>query len=250
MLIELAHYTALFALTVIGLQTFLLCPTLWSGGSAVAIKSGFRGACFSVALLTCVFMILLSGFCAHDFSLAVVFENFDSRHGAFYALQAFCSSREGFFFTFIVVASIAFLTMFSNKDLATYQERGRYLFSGGFLIFALLVLMLTTANPFVRIEEPPFEGTGLLAEWKPPYRILGVLLSFSACACLTFSFIKTVCMYSKGRQFVLPALKSGLIALILLVCRVALELSTGFTTANDGAFAGCRHVGNALPNSP
>ena len=44
MLIELAHYTIIFALTAVGLQALLLAPTLWSGGSAVAIRLGFRGA--------------------------------------------------------------------------------------------------------------------------------------------------------------------------------------------------------------
>ena len=234
MLIELAHYTVLFALTVVGLQTLLLCPTLLSGGSAVAIKLGFRGACFSIALLTATFLILLSGFSAHDFSLAVVFESFDTRHGALYALQAFCSSREGFFFTFITVMALTFLAAFSKKDLATYQERGRYLFAGGFLIFAFLVLMLTTSNPFARIEEPPFEGVGFNLEWKPPYRILSVLFSFGACACLTFSFIKTICICSKGRQFVLPALKSSLTALLLLTCHIGVELMTGFTRTDNG----------------
>ena len=101
MLIELARYTFLFALTAVGLQTFLLCPTLWSGGSAITIKLGFRGACFTTALLLFTFFILLYCFVVHDFSLAVVFENFDSQSSLFYAFQAFCASREGFFFTFI-----------------------------------------------------------------------------------------------------------------------------------------------------
>ena len=58
MLIELARYTMLFALTAVGLQTVLLAPTLWSGGSAVAIKLGFRQACFSAALTFFSFCVL------------------------------------------------------------------------------------------------------------------------------------------------------------------------------------------------
>ena len=235
MLIELAHYTVLFALTLVGFQTLLLCPTLWAGGSAVPIKTGFRGTCFATALLLSAFAVLLFSFAVHDFSLAVVFENFDSRSGPLYVLQAFCSSREGLFFLFIIVFSFFFLTGFSKRDLATYQERGRYLFSGGCLIFALSVLMLTTADPFVRIKEPPFEGLGFNPEWRPPYRVLFVLLSFSACADITFTFIKAVCMYSKGRRFVLPALRGSLSALIFLLCALNITLMTGFATSNNGA---------------
>ena len=235
MLIELAHYTVLFALTVVGLQTFLLCPTLWSGGSAVAIRLGFRGLCFTTGLLAFSFVTLLSAFVFRDFSLAVVFETFDSQTSPFYALQAFCSGREGFFFTFVVLFSAVFLGVFSKKDLATYQERGRYLFAGGFLIFFLLTLMLATADPFVRIKEPPFEGVGFNPEWRPPYKILFTLFSFGATACLTVSFIKAVCMYSKGRQFVRSLLRADLLALFFLSCALGEELMTAFAKTDDGA---------------
>ena len=234
MLIELAHYTLLFALTVVGLQTFLLCPTLWSGGSAVTIKLGFRGICFTAGLLLFSFFTLLSGFAAHDFSLAVVFETFDSRTSPFYALQAFCSAREGLFFTFIIFFTVILLSGFSKRDLATYQERGRYLFAGGFLIFSWIVLMLATADPFIRIEEPPFEGIGFKPEWRPPHQILFTLFSFSMCACLTVSFIKMLCIYSKGRQFVRPVLCANLIAAILTACALGIELITGFATVGNG----------------
>ena len=234
MLIELAHYTLLFALTVVGLQTFLLCPTLWSGGSAIAIKLGFRGIFFTTALLFFSFSVLLAGFAFHDFSLAIVFESFDSQSDSFYALPALCSSREGFFFTFIITLSIVFLVNFSKNELATYQERGRYLFAGGSIIFALLVLMIVSANPFVRIEDPPFEGVGFDPMWRQPYRILSVLFSFLSCAVLTVSFIKSVCMYSKGRFFVVSALRGSLISSIALLCAAGIELVTGFTAANNG----------------
>ena len=234
MLIELAHYTLLFALTVIGLQTFLLCPTLWSGGSAVVIKLGFRGVCFTTTLLFFSFFVLLSGFAVHDFSLAIVFEAFDSQNGPLYALQAFCSSREGFFFTFIILLTTVFLTEFSKHELATYQERGRYLFAGGCILFSLLTLMIISANPFARIENPPFEGIGFNSAWRPPYKILSVLFSFSSCAVLTISLIKTLCMYSKGRRFVRSALRNSLIASLLILCALGIELLTGFTTADNG----------------
>lgn len=232
MLIELAHYTILFALTVAGLQAFLLCPTLWSGGSAVAIRQGFRGTSFTAFLLLLTFFILLHSFAVHDFSLAVVFETFDSQSGFIRVLPAFCSSREGFFFTFIIVLTTVFWNGFSKNELLTYQERGRYLFAGNCLIFLLLGLMLATANPFVRIEEPPFEGVGFPAEWNQPHHILSVLLSFGICACLTVSFIKTICIGSKGRQFVIPALHDNLIAFILLLCALGLELMTDFTDSD------------------
>ena len=234
MLIELAHYTFLFALTVVGLQTVLLCPTLWSGGSAVAIKLGFRGTCFTTALLLFVFLILLHAFAVHDFSLAVVFENSDSSTGLFYVLQAFCASREGYLFTFTLLSAVIFLAFFSKKELATYQERGRYLFACGCLILFMQILILSTANPFIRISEPPFEGVGFPSDWRPPYKILSVLFSLTACGFLTASFIRTICIYSKGRQFVLPALRGSLSAMILLTGAAGIELMSGFTGTADG----------------
>ncbi|GEM_PF-2607337 len=235
MLIELARYTMLFALTAVGLQTVLLAPTLWSGGSAVAIKLGFRQACFSAALTFFSFCVLLWAFGTRDFSVAAVFENFDARSGGLYALQAFCSSREGFFFIFIVILSAAFQIGFSAKDLATYQERGRYLFAAGVILFSLTALMLATADPFVRIDEPPFDGAGFPAAWRPAHKTLEVLLIFAAGAALTVSFVKTVCMHSKGRAFAVPAFRCGLVATACLTGAAGMKLMTGFTTAENGA---------------
>lgn len=234
MLIELARYTILFALTAVGLQTVLLAPTLWSGGSAVAIKLGFRQAWFSTALTFFSFFVLLWAFGTRDFSVAAVFENFDARSGALYALQAFCSSREGFFFIFIVILSAAFQIGFSSKDLATYQERGRYLFAAGVILFSLTALMLATADPFVRIDEPPFDGAGFPAAWRPAHKTLEVLLIFAAGAVLTVSFVKTVCMHSKGRAFAVPAFRCGLVATACLTGAAGMKLMTGFTTAENG----------------
>ena len=235
MLIELAHYTIIFALTAVGLQTFLLTPTLWSSGSAVAIKLGFRGACFTSALLLFAFFVLLYSFAVHDFSLVVIFETFDSQSSVFYALQAFCSSREGFFFTFIIMLSFFFLFSFSAKDLPTYQERGRYLFAAGFLIFSLLALALITADPFIRIDDPPFEGVGFNPEWRPPHKTLELLFIFAAYATLIVSFVKMICMYSKERPFVIPTLQSCLISFICLICALGSKLMTGFTTSENGS---------------
>lgn len=233
MLIELAHYTIIFAVTAVGLQTLLLAPTLWSGGSAIAIKLGFRGACFTTALQIFSFLILLKCFAVHDFSLAVVFENFDSQSSLFYAVQAFCSSREGFFFTFLIFLSVSLLAGFSKKDLLTYQERGRYLFACGFLVFFLMVLMLLTASPFVRIEDPPFEGLGFNVDWRAPHKTLSFLLFFAAFSSLSVSFIKLICMYSKGREFVMPVLRMCLFSFLCLSGVLGINLMTGFTVSES-----------------
>lgn len=231
MFIELSHYTIIFAIVAIGLQAFLLSPTLWSKGSAVAIKLGFRGACFSFFLLSASFLILLYGYPANDFSLAVVFETSDTQTPLFYTLSAFCSSREGYFFTFIIILSFFSLLGFSKQDLVTYQERGRYLFASSFMIFLLLVLMQTTADPFVRIDEPPLEGLGFSPDWLPPYKTLYFLFTASAYSLLLVTYIKIISMHSKGRRFVLPALNSSLAAAALLIGALGIELLTHFTTA-------------------
>lgn len=230
---ETAHYILLFATAAIGLEALILLPTLWSKGSAVAIRLGYRGACFAVALLAFSFGILMSRYVANDFSLAVVFENFSSETSPYYALTACFASREGLFFVYILMLSAVSIVLFNARDLSTYQERGRYLFFISALLFMLLVLMISTANPFARISDPPLEGLGLPPAWLRPYKTLKILASFSAYALLTATFAKTVSMYSKGWHFAYPALLESLTALMFLIFSVGLELSTRFYVAED-----------------
>ena len=230
---ESAHYILLFATAAFGLEALILSPTLWSKGSAVAIRLGYRGACFASGLLAVSFAVLLSRYVAKDFSLAVVFENFSSETPAYYALTACFASREGLFFIFILLLSGMSLLLFNTGDLSTYQERGRYLFASCALTFMLLVLMIATADPFARIADPPLEGLGLAAAWLRPYKTLKISASFSAYALLTATFVKTVSMYSKGWRFAYPALLESLAALMLLIFSVGLELSVRFYVAEN-----------------
>ncbi|MGN0905434.1 MAG: hypothetical protein ACI4PW_09800 [Alphaproteobacteria bacterium] len=228
MWIESAHYILLFAMAVTGLEALILSPTLWSQGSAVAIRLGFRGAAFSFALIAAAFILLMYAYVSRDFSLAVVFETFDGRTSPLYAFSAFCSEREGLFFVLVMLLSAFSLAGYSRRDLHTYQERGRYLFGTSAVLFFLLLLMVTTANPFVRISEPALDGLGLDGEWERPYKTLKILCSLTAYALLTTTFIKAVSMYSKGWHFAYPALLSTLLAVVLLVFSLGLELSTRF----------------------
>ena len=231
MLNELAHYTLIFAVTAMGLQAGVLAWTLWTNAGAVAIRLGVRGACFTAGLLTFAFAVLMRGYAAHDFSLAVVFETFDSQSGALYALPAFLSSREGFFFTFATVLAWAVVWGYSKRDLATYRERGAYLFAGACLVFFLTAVMLATADPFARIEEPPFEGVGFNPAWRPPHKTLEFLMLFAAYAVFAVSFVKTVCLSAKPDRFAAPVLRNVLTALACVAAAVGSRALTGFTTA-------------------
>lgn len=233
MWIELAHYILLFAMTAVGLQALILSPTLWSKGSALAIKLGFRAAAFSTTLLSTSFLIFLYCYYAKDFSLAVVFETFDSKTSAVYAFSAFCSSREGVFFLLIMLLSFFSLYGFKTHDLLTYQERGRYLFGTSAVIFFMLLLMVVTANPFVRINSPTLEGLGLAPSWNKPYKTVRVLCAFSAYAVLTTTYIKMISMSSKGWHFAYPAFINSIFALMLLLLSVSLEVSTRFIIAEN-----------------
>lgn len=235
MLNELAHYTLIFAVTAMGLQAGVLAWTLWTNAGAVAIRLGVQGACFTAGLLTFAFAVLMRGYAAHDFSLAVVFETFDSQSGALYALPAFLSSREGFFFTFATVLAWAVVWGYSKRDLATYRERGAYLFAGACLVFFLTAVMLATADPFARIEEPPFEGVGFNPAWRPPHKTLEFLMLFAAYAVFAVSFVKTVCLSAKPDRFVAPVLRNVLTALACVAAAVGSRALTGFTTAENGA---------------
>ncbi len=238
MLIELAHYTLLFATAVLGLQTALLMPTLWSKGAAVAIKLGFRGLVFGVCLLLASLAVLAAGYVMRDFSIAVVFENFSSRTPAAQLLPAVLASREGYFFIFLAVLGICALLNFSKTDLPTYQERGRYLFACGGILFLMTVLMITTANPFIRIENPPLEGLGLNADAQSVPYALKRLFLFFAFGVSTAGWVKSVCMASKARPFVAPQIRTTQTVLMLMLAAGGLELANRLVSADKAGFFG------------
>lgn len=231
---ESARYILLFATAVIGLETLILLPTLWSKGSAAAIRSAYNGSLFAFGLMAVSFGILISRYVAADFSLAVVFENFSSGTSASQAFAACLSSREGLFFLFLLALTGASLLTFNTEDLSTYQERGRYLFAVCALSFLMAVLMAATADPFVRIENPPMEGLGFYAKGADSFAVLTVPATFSAYAMITAAFIKTVAMHSKGWRFAYPVLLTVLAALALLAFSSALETAFRFYAAENG----------------
>ncbi len=238
MFIELAHYTLLFAAAALGLQTALLMPTLWSKGSAVAIKLGFRGLLFGVCLLLGSFAVLAAGYAARDFSVAVVFENFSSQTPLNLLFPAILAAREGYFFAFLTVLGLCALMNFSKTDLPTYQERGRYLFACGGLLFLMTVLMTATANPFIRIENPPLEGLGLKAEAANLPLTLKRAALFFAFGILTTGWVKAVCMTSKARPFVAPLIRATQTALMLMLTAGGLEFANRLISADKAGFFG------------
>lgn len=238
MLTELAHYALLFAAALVGLQTILLTPTLWGKGSAVAVRLGFRGQIFAVSVMFVAFAILAYDFAVRDFSVAVVFENFDTRAPLVSVLPALLMSREGYFFVWILTVTLAGLAGFSKITLGTYQERGRYLFIFDAVTSFLLFLMIGTADPFERIVDPPLEGLGLkpVAAWFP--FAADRLCLFAVYALLSTAAVRSLCRLSKKADFALPAIRLVQTALVFAVAAAACEFAAHALRPEDGAFFG------------
>lgn len=227
MIIELAHYMLIFALCVIGLQTTLLMPTMWSKGHAIAIKLGFRGTFFSSALIFISYFILIICYFRQDYSVAIVFENFNKDTPFYSIFTAILSSREGFLYTAVFIQCVCCLLGFSNKNLTTYQERGRYLCCSGAFVFLELMLLIETANPFERIIDPPMTGLGLKSITLQLLFCCQTLFLFVSFGLLMDRFLTAVCMISKKHEFAPKIYEGTYYAFICmglsLCCNVALK---------------------------
>ena len=227
MLTELAHYLLIFAAAVFGFQTVALSPVTWGAPSAVAIRTAYRGILFGCFLLALCF----AGFCAcyfvRDFSVAVVFETFAADLPSSLFFNALMSSREGFFFVALLVFAGVFVVD-SSENLPTYRERGRYLFAGTFVLFFLSVLMICTANPFVRLSDPPLDGASLNPYWKTPFMTVKTLCQTAAYALLTAVFVRIVSVYDKGWRFADRALVNSVGAAIFLTVALAADVFAAF----------------------
>jgi cytochrome c-type biogenesis protein CcmF len=121
---------------------------------------------FTMLFFSCI--LLISYFLSRDFSYKYVFENSDSTLPLIYTVSALWAGREGSLLIWALFISVFNTFVLSEKKdrLTAYT----LIISSLFLVF-LNILLLTTSNPFLRIEPRP-EGFGL----NPLLRTLEMVL--------------------------------------------------------------------------
>jgi cytochrome c-type biogenesis protein CcmF len=157
---ELGHYALILALVIALIQSTLPLWGAQAGDSRlmaigpVASIAGFFYVAFAFAALTVAYV-------TSDFSVLNVWQNSHSDKPLLFKVTGVWGNHEGSMLLWVLILALfgALVALFSGNLPDTL--RARVLAVQGWIGSAFLLFILGTSNPFVRIEDAPFEGRDL-----------------------------------------------------------------------------------------
>ncbi len=189
MIAELGHYALVLALILACAQASL--PMLGANlGHRPWMKLGQAAALGQAGFLGFAFLALILVFLRSDFSVALVYRHSHSAMPAIYKIAAAWGQHEGSLLLWVLILALFGGGLAAFGQGLPQRLKARILAVQGAIGAVFLLFMLTTSNPFLRLDPAPFEGVELnpllqdpgLA-FHPPLLYLGYV-GFS----LAFSF--------------------------------------------------------------
>ncbi|PCD75655.1 heme lyase CcmF/NrfE family subunit [Pseudothioclava arenosa] len=179
MIVELGHFALVLAFCVAIVQSIV--PLIgaqknWTGWMAV----GEPAASAQFLLIALSFGALTYAFVTSDFSLQLVYANSHTDKPLLYKVSGVWGNHEGSMLLWVLILALfgAAAAWFGGN--LPPRLRARVLSIQGLIGLAFLGFILFTSNPFTRLADPPFNGSGLnpllqdpgLA-FHPPFLYLG-----------------------------------------------------------------------------
>ena len=179
MIAELGHFALIVAFLAAIVQ--MIVPLIgaqkrWSNWMAVAIPT----ANVQFLLTLFGFAALMQAFIVSDFSLALVANNSHSAKPMLYKISGTWGNHEGSLLLWVLILTLfgAMVAWWGDNLPATLKAR--VLAVQASIAVAFFAFMLFTSNPFLRLDNPPFDGNDLnpllqdpgLA-FHPPFLYLG-----------------------------------------------------------------------------
>ncbi|MDQ6436901.1 heme lyase CcmF/NrfE family subunit [Mesorhizobium sp. LHD-90] len=188
-MVETGHFALVLALALALVQS--LVPLVGARtNDARLMATGGPVAVAGFALTGIAFAALVMAYVQSDFSVANVWENSHSAKPMLYKVTGTWGNHEGSMLLWVLILTFfgALVAVFGGNLPATL--RANVLSVQGWIGAAFLLFVLTTSNPFIRLEPAPFEGRDLNPILQdvglaihPPLLYLGYV-GFSVC----FSF--------------------------------------------------------------
>ena len=192
---EIGHFALVLALAVAAFQCIV--PLVGAHRNhREMIASAVPAALVQLVFIYVAFAALMHAYVTSDFSVANVFENSHSAKPLLYKISGVWGNHEGSMLLWVFILAIfgAAVAMFGNN--LPPRLRARVLGVQGSIGFAFLLFIVTTSNPFARLNPPPIEGNGLnpllqdpALAFHPPFLYAGyvglsVAFSFAIAALL------------------------------------------------------------------
>ena len=179
MIVELGHFALVLALFVAVVQAVV--PMIgahkgWTGWMAV----GEPAASAQFLLIALSFGALTYAFVTSDFSLSIVYGNSHTDKPMLYKVSGVWGNHEGSMLLWVLILSLFGAAAAWFGGALPPRLRARVLSVQALIGVAFLGFILFTSNPFTRLVDPPFNGSGLnpllqdpgLA-FHPPFLYLG-----------------------------------------------------------------------------
>ncbi|WP_444452718.1 heme lyase CcmF/NrfE family subunit [Rhodobacter capsulatus] len=179
MIVETGHFALILALCVALVQAII--PLVgaqkgWSGWMAVATPAALA----QFLLIATAFAALTYAFVVSDFSLKLVYENSHTDKPMLYKVTGVWGNHEGSMLLWVLILSMFGAAAAAFGGALPERLRARVLSVQATIGVAFLVFVLFTSNPFLRLEEVPFNGRDmnpLLQDpglaFHPPFLYLG-----------------------------------------------------------------------------
>jgi len=159
-IVEIGHFALILALVVALVQTVVPAWGAYTRqGSLMQVAAPAALAQFSLLLLA--FLALTHAYVVSDFSVENVYLNSHSLKPMLYKVSGVWGNHEGSMLLWVLILALfgAAVALF-GANLPT-SLRANVLAVQGLISVAFCLFIVTTSNPFARLDPPPFDGRGL-----------------------------------------------------------------------------------------
>src|SRR5712691_11391200 len=160
MIAELGHYALILALGVAIVQTVL---PFWGARrhDAQLMAIAVPAAQMQLLLIALAFTALVTAHVTSDFSVMNVWANSHSSKPLIYKIAGVWGNHEGSMVLWVLILALFGAAVASFGSNLPPELRANVLAAQGSIGVAFLLFIITTSNPFVRLDPAPFDGNGL-----------------------------------------------------------------------------------------
>src|SRR6478736_5530271 len=160
MIAETGHYALILALALAIVQTVLpLWGTRTRDPQLMAVAA--PAAQMQFVLIAIAFSALMTAYVTSDFSLQNVWANSHSAKPLIYKIAGVWGNHEGSMVLWVLILALFGAAVATYGSNLPRELQANVLAVQGSIAAAFLLFIITTSNPFVRLDPAPLDGQGL-----------------------------------------------------------------------------------------
>ena len=160
MIAETGHYALILALVVAIVQTVLpLIGARLRDPQLAAVAA--PAAQMQFVLVAIAFAALTIAYVTSDFSVLNVWRNSHSAKPLLYKISGVWGNHEGSMVLWVLILALFGASVATYGTNLPRQLKANVLAVQGSIAAAFLLFIITTSNPFIRVDPAPFDGEGL-----------------------------------------------------------------------------------------